>query len=341
MDTDSIAAVMDSSLTSFHSLECEYHIVFPLTNGQIESEQRIDHFRWAESGRQKLLTLNLSSAESAHRFWMSFDGDTAYSCDFGVVPPFSMVKVSRTPILPQLCHMLAHIPQLQGRSWSSGEWSLPQAIRESGHFHGVSTIHGASCVVINSITVPDISDSGMSLTIWCDVERGYIPRRLLTAQRGLEPNAALKHKSGGWYLREITELMPVEDKLLGATRWLPKAAELIGPRSSQTLIVDRVQVNHPIEADRFRPILVAGVEVVSQEADGRISSTVFGGPAAVAERQQRLVKEAEEIAKKQLPDNSHPVATATPPQSSWLQWSLAVLGVCLLIAGVRSARHHW
>lgn len=337
-DRDSVATALDASLTSLHSIECEYHVVFPLTKGNNGAEPRIDRFLWAESGNQKLLTLNLSATEPAHRFWMSFDGDTGYSCDFGADPPFAMVKVSRTPIVPQLSLMLAHIPQLLGRRSSSGEWSLPQAIRDSGHFHGVSTIHGASCVVIDSITVPDTPDRGMALTIWCDVEHGYLPRRLLTAKRGLEPDVALQDKTGGWYLREITELLSVEDKLLGETRWLPKTVELIGARSSQSLIVDRAQVNHPIETDRFRPTLVAGVEVLSQDADGRISSTVFGGPTAVAERQQQLVKEAEELAKKQLQKNSHPIAIATPPKSSWLRWLLAVIGLYLLILGVGLAR---
>jgi hypothetical protein len=180
-----------------------------------------------------------------------------------------------------------HAPdQLIGHTmfFSHPSYSLKKVIKENPfEFVGFDALEGRSCW---KFCLPElISQHGFKnrLFVWFDPERDHLPAKM----QYLNENDKVVFEF------TIKEFRRVVDGESGEEIWFPFLAVLSfgsGLPQTTTSIVD-VQLNRPIDEDRFDPLIPPGTVV--RDADAQVDLTA-GGSAAAEQRIAEIVDEAQD-----------------------------------------------
>jgi hypothetical protein len=177
--------------------------------------------------------------------------------------------------------------------------------------------------------------SGHTLTVWFDPENSWLPR-MWTYYPDLTA-------SGGWpedsnaFGAAVGEFITVDDPLLKAPRHFPKTMYTYGGLDNLKCTLLNIQLNEPIAASMFEPVITGGAEIVHNPGTRRELKTYHGG-----EEGEKLFAEytAREMAgsapqelqnspsQQQVLDQS-PV-NASPDAAEPTSWSVVLLAISIM-----------
>jgi hypothetical protein len=206
---------------------------------------------------------------------------------------------------------------------------------------GRDTIDGAECYRVS------IRNPGIETTVWLDPQRDFLFRALERRRVPREGTDEDAQRVGQIEMIEIQEFGEFPDAARNESRWFPVRATVRNPGRLETIKIESLTINPPLDDERFRidPATLPDGVRITDGSDGRKEVTSFtGNRPDLWESVQALVdQETQEMRNflgRPAPDSLVPIpesqqirVRSTGAIQGWV-WALAAGSLLLLVLGV-------